>query len=272
MKQLLIFIFFTFTLLNANIVDEKVKNIIGEKEYKVHQNLIKLLFKNKNRYITSDNKLKYYNIFKQLRDNGLLNLRLDRPQKINLLFKLKNKPLKSYKLLKDTLHALGYRYFVTNSFEIKQDDYILWNISVKVEYMIDSVVLLKELQLKNCKILNIQRENLNNWFYEIDFQNSIVNEAIKIEKNEKVKFQKPLKEYFIKVDDAKSLQIISRNLNNWFPYIVFFDKNLEVLKIIKKNRIYKGYRTKIPKNTKYIKITDVYNLINIKRGLSIIVR
>ena len=74
------------------------------------------------------------------------------------------------------------------------------------------------------------------------------------------------------MEDGKSLQIISRNLNNWFPNIVFFDKDLRVLKMIKRDRIYKGLKTEIPDGTIYIKITDMYNLINIKRGLSIIVR
>ena len=76
----------------------------------------------------------------------------------------------------------------------------------------------------------------------------------------------------LKISKAKSLQVISRNLNNWFPHIVFFDKDLMVLTVIKKDRVFKGLRVKIPENTRYVKVTDTYNLINIKRGLSIIVR
>lgn len=271
MKKIVLLLI-TFSLyLNSSILDKKIENIIGQNDYKVHKKLIDLLFQNRSMY-QYDNNLKYYNIFKTLRDNGLLNLGFNKPQNISLEFKGLNKALKSYKILKDLLHVLGYRYFFTNHFEVENGKNVIWQIRLKAEYMLDPVVLLKELQEKNCKILNVENRGNNNWFYEIDFEKAILNEAYQIEKNEKVKFQKPLKDYFVMVENAKSLQIISRNLNNWFPDIVFFDENLNVLKTIEKNRIYKGYRTKVPKGTKYIKITDMYNLINIKRGLSIIVR
>ena len=95
---------------------------------------------------------------------------------------------------------------------------------------------------------------------------------IKIEKNERVKFHKPLQPYILSVDDVKSLEIRSHNLNNWFPSIVFFDKDLKILDVAKKDKIYRRYKIEVPKNTKYIKIADLYNLINIKRGLTITVR
>ena len=270
-RYFLIYLVFLSTILNGNILDEKIKNIIGEKEYKVHQNLIELLFRDKNKFIINK-KIKYYPFFKELRDNGLLNLRLDRPKDITIQFNSKNQNLKAYKILKDTLYAMGYRYFLTKSFIVKESLGFSWKIGLKAEYMLDPVILLKELQQKNCKILNIEKGEEHSWLYEIDFDRSVIDEAYKIDKNEKVKFQKPLQEYFLMVDDAKTLQIISRRLNNWFPNIVFFDKSLNVLKVIKKNRIYRGYKTKVPKGTKYIKITDMYNLINIKRGLSVIVK
>jgi predicted RNA-binding protein associated with RNAse of E/G family len=61
-------------------------------------------------------------------------------------------------------------------------------------------------------------------------------------------------------------------LNHWHPYIVFYDKHLNILKIIKKDNIFKTFNTNIPKGTNYIKITDLYMLLNIKRGLSVIIR
>jgi len=36
--------------------------------------------------------------------------------------------------------------------------------------------------------------------------------------------------------------------------------------------VYRGLKIQLPSDTRYIKITDMYNLINIKRGLSVIVR
>ena len=275
-RSFIVFCILNLTILNGgglnnNVLEDKIKNIIGQKDYGIHKNFINMLFKDKDKFIVND-KIKYFSLFKELKNNGLLNLRLDKPQDIVIEFFALNKSIKAYKVLNDTMQSLGYRYFFTKSLDKNETNQLVWKIALKAEYMMDPVVLLNELQQKNCKVLNIEKRPLNNWYYEIDFDAAVLDDAIKIDKNEKVKFQKPLQEYFIMVDEVSSLQVISRKLNRWFPYIVFYDKDLKVLKVIKKDRFYKGYKTKAPKETKYIKITDLYNLINIKRGLTVIVR
>lgn len=270
MYKVLFLLFFSFSVLYADILHEKVRNLIGGDQYGLHKNLITLLLKERYNY-ENNGEIRYYNLIKTLRENGLLNLRLNYPQEVNIEFSLLNKPLKGYKILKDTIENIGYRYYFTTSLE-KEAGSLLWKIKFKTEYMLNPQILLKELQQKNCKIANIENKGFNTWFYEIDFLNSKVVEAVKIEKDEKVIFQKPLKPYLIALDGISSLRVISRKLNNWFPYIVFFDKDLNVLKVIKKNRIYKGFTAAVPAGSKYAKVSDTFNLINIKRGLSIIAR
>ena len=269
-KYLFLTFIFCISTLNGSVLEEKIENLIGQKEYKLHQNLIGLLFKDKGRYLIDD-RINYYNLVKELKSNGLLKLRFNRPKDIVIEFKSLSKSLKAYKTLTDTMKSLGYRHFFTKSLD-KKDDVLTWKITFKTEYMLDPVVLLKELQLKNCKILQVENRSLNYWYYEIDFKDSILNTAIKIEKNERVKFHKPLKPYMLSVEDIINLEIRSHGLNNWFPNITFFDKDLTILDVIKRDRIYRKYKLEVPENTKYIKITDLYNLINIKRGLTIIVR
>lgn len=267
---IVVFIFFA-TLVQANVLEDKVKNIIGQKDYNTHKNLIKLILKDEQKFYVNG-KIRYYNLFKELQYNGLLNLRLDKPKEITIEFKILDKNIKSYKILNDTMQSLGYRYFFTKSMQYDEQNKLVWKIVFKAEYMLDPVVLLKELQQNNCKVLDVQKKQKDYWYYEIDFESSKISKATKIEKNEKVRFPKPLRAFFLKVEDGKQLQVISRTLNNWFPHIVFFDKDLKILGMIKKDRIYRGFKTKIPKGTKYLKITDLYNLVNIKRGLTIIVR
>ncbi|PIF03796.1 MAG: hypothetical protein CSA86_04640 [Arcobacter sp.] len=266
---LLSIVFTSFS--GASILKEKVKNIIGTNDYRIHNSLINLLFQDENKYIVNGN-IRYYKFFKTLQENGLLKLRLDKPSDIEIEFKSKNNNFKAYKILNDTMQVLGYRYFFTKSMKVPQQENLDWTIIYKAEYMLNHVMFLKELAKNRSKILNVTNNGSNKWTYEIDFKNAELTNAVKIDKNEKVKFQKPLRAYMLKVTETKSLQVISRKLNHWFPHIVFFDKNLKVLKVIKKNRIYKGLKVKTPNDTRYIKITDMYNLINIKRGLSIIVR
>ncbi|MGB3750078.1 MAG: hypothetical protein WA945_00760 [Arcobacteraceae bacterium] len=266
----LITVFFT-TLLSGSILKEKVENIIGQNDYKAHSGLINLLFKNESLYIIND-KIKYHKLFKTLQENGLLNLQLNRPSDIEIEFIGLNKHFKSYKILNDTMQVLGFRYFFTKSMNRNSEDHFVWNIVFKAEYMIDPVMLLNELQQANSVVTKVVNNGNNKWTYEIDFQNAELSNAIKIAKNERVSFQKPLSAYMLKVESAQNLQVISRSSNHWFPHIVFFDKDLKVLEVIKENKIQKGVRVDMPDDTRYIKITDLYNLINIKRGLSIIVR
>lgn len=267
-KLFLFFILISFS--SADILHDKIKNLIGQKQYDIHKNLINLLLKDRYNY-ESNGQIRYYNLVKILRENGLLDLKLSSPQEINLEFKVLNKPLKGYKFLKETIENMGYRYYFTSQIQ-KEEEGLVWKIRFKTEYMLNPQILLKELQQKNCKIANIENRGSNTWYYEIDFLNSKVNEAVKIDKDEKVAFQKPLKPYFITFDEVKSITVISRKLNNWFPHIVFFDEDLNILKTIRKDRVYKGFRASVPKGSKYVKISDNYNLINIKRGLSIIAR
>jgi len=257
--------------LNASILTEKVETIIGTNDYKIHKSLIELLFKDESQFISRGN-IRYLKFFKTLQENGLLNLHLDKPSDVKIEFISLNNHFKSYKILNDTMQVIGYRYFFTKAMKIDEEDKLIWDIELKAEYMIDPVVLLDELRKNNCQVNHVESIDFHQWSYEVDCQNARLSNAIEIEKNEKVKFQKPLRAYLLSVENGKSLQVISRNLNNWFPHIVFFNKDLQVLQVIKRDRMYKGLTIKIPNDTRYVKITDMYNLINIKRGLSIIVR
>jgi len=259
------------SILYGNIIEDKVKNIIGDKSYNVNSKLIHFLYKNEKKFLIN-NKIKYYKLFNSLKKNGLLNLKLKKPQDITITYQLNSNFMMGYYILNNIMHSLGYNYYITKEFN-KKSDILKWKIIFKAEYMMDSVFFLKELKRENCKILEIKNIALNNWVYKIDCKNISLREAIKIDTNEKVKFQKPLRPYFLKLkNNAEVLEVKSTKLNHWFPSIVFFDKDLNILKVIKKNRQYRMFNAKIPADSRYIKITDLNNLINIKRGLTIIVK
>ena len=78
-------ILFTVSL-NGSVLKDKVENIIGTNDYKVHNSLIDLLFKNDIKYMVNG-RINYYKLFKTLQENGLLNLRLNKPSNIEIEFK-----------------------------------------------------------------------------------------------------------------------------------------------------------------------------------------
>ena len=172
------------TVLSASVLTDKIENIIGTKDYKLHKSLIDLIFKDESKFISRGN-IRYLRFFKTLQENGLLNLHLNKPTEIEIEFISLNNHFKSYKILNDTMQVIGYRYFFTKSMKIDETENLTWDIALKAEYMIDPVVLLNELRKNNCQVSRVENLSLNKWSYEVDCQNARLSNAIKIEKNEK---------------------------------------------------------------------------------------
>lgn len=271
-------IIFSFSML-ANDVGEvptedllhsKIKNFIGESEYTKHINLIKYIFKNRDNYQYQES-LNYISLIKTLKENGLLQLNFEEPKEILVEFKISNNPVKSLKILKDTLKSLGYYYYFTQNSVFDGNSDLTWTIKLTTEAAIDPLVLSNELLKQDCRMIDISKDGTK-WIYNIDTAFANLKDAIYVSNNERVSFQKPLKDYMLRIDNASSLYVASRVLNKWFPNIVFYDKQLKILKVVNEDKVHRNIRLKIPVGTTYIKISDLYTLINIKRGLSVIIK
>lgn len=270
-KKIFFLTLLTLTLQASTVLDNKISNLIGEFEYIKHKNLINYIFKDKQSYFIGKN-IDYIKVIRKLQENGLLKITLDRPKDIYIKFNTNHDPIKSLKILKDTLKSLGFYYYFTKT--LKYDEQNLnWEIKLKTEAAIDPLILANELYKQNSRVADIKREGDNKWEYSIDTTFSTLNNSIQITANEKKYLRKPLKPYLIKLNDSVSrVTIISKILNNWFPKVVFYDKHLNILKLIKEDKVHGKLVLEVPQDTKYIKIDDLYTLINIKRGLSIITK
>jgi hypothetical protein len=269
MKKIVL-ILFLITSVFSETLEKGIQNIIGIKDYQIHQKLIQNSFKNKKLFI-NDTQLNYNKILEVLKLEGLLHLRLKDVSEIEIKFKFIGNKFKSLKNSKDILSSLGYTYITANEITDNDDGYNV-NIHYKSKYLLDSQMLSKELETINAKIININRISDLEWEYIIDYSNTDVYGAVGITTNEKIQLKKPLKPYLLKIENGKKLIVLSHQLNKWYPKISFFDKELNYINSIEKTRIYKGVKITIPPKTKYIQITDNYSLINIKRGVKVIVR
>lgn len=256
--------------LKADLLEDKIRVIIGEQEFTTHQNLINYIFKDRSNFQYGES-LNYISVLKKLNENGLMKLGFSEPKDILIEFQTNNNPLKSLKILKDTLKSLGYYYYFTKSTQFNGENSLIWNIKLKTEAAIDPLVLSNELLKKDCRMLNIHREG-DKWTYVIDTDFAVLKDAVYVTTNERVILKKPLKPYFIRIDDAKQVYIVSRVLNKWFPNVVFYDKHLNILNVVNKNKVYRNIKLAVPEDTRYIKISDLYTLINIKRGLSVVIK
>jgi len=271
MKKLILTLFIALSFLRADLLSDKIQDLVGSDNYLRHKKLIDVLFKDKQIFYINKT-LDLYQISNVLSNNGLLDLEFNKPQAMNIEFIINAHPRKSMKIINNALKSLGYYYYFTNTLsKISQND-LDWVIKMQSEHMIDPKNLCIELIKDDIKVLDITRNGLNQWTYKVDTKNAKISNAVFVDSGEKIMLQKPLNPYFLKIPGGSSLDIINANLNHWHPYVVFYNNNLQVLKTVKRNIVYKELELKIPKNTKYIKISDLYTLINIKRGLSVIIK
>lgn len=258
----------TFSVvLNANL-DLKIKNILGNSDYNTHRNLINYIFTNKSAYYDSDNKVNYVLLTSKLQENGLLKLNLNSTQYIDVEFTISDNPKKSLKILKDILKSLGHYYYFTQE-AISSNNSLRWSIKLKTAAAINPLSLSKELQSNGCRVSDITREGENKWYYTINSSNSSIEKSEDLISNNELSLKKSLRPYMIKVNGASKITIDSNNGNNWYPNVVFYDENLNIIEIFKEDSLHKNLKLDVPNDTKYIKIDDLYTLANIKRGINI---
>ena len=267
--KILLIIFIAFSL-NASELREKIQNSVGQINYQKHSNLIQNIFKNEALYY-NNHRVNFQKMHEKLSKNSLINLKYPQITDIKLIFETTNSSVQSIKMINDTLNTLGYSYYF-NDYLYKEDQTTVWGIRLKSEAMINPYEFIKELKRSNAIFKNVQKIDDTQWKYTIDFTYANIKEAISISRNEKVKLKKSVEPYMIKVKNANELHIKSSSSNTWYPYISFYDKNLNYISSIKNDILSKDTILGVPRFTKYILIGDSFTQKNIKRGLTVTVR
>ncbi len=249
-----------------DLLQEKIKALIGQNAYARHIKFIKIIFSNEENYYMNE-RVDVAKVIQTLKENGLLDLFFKKPQEMHLTFQSSGYPLFFVKIMSDTLQSMGYYRFITD--RVKQDESgFFWTIRLTSEYAIDPVLLKDALQRRGCDIVDIDRNSQINWSYHIDMKEAYLMLEELAPYQERV-LKKSLYEHWINVKSAKSLTIWSLKGNNWYPYVSIYDKELHLLKVYKRDRKTKKIKLELPEDTAYVKIADLYSLKNIKEGLRI---
>lgn len=266
MIKKVLFIFLIAISLKAELMN-KIENLIGSEDYELHKNLINHLFQNeKDFYI--NNKINYVLISEKLQHNGLLKLSLPIMDFIEINFQLNGNPKKSLNTLKEVLNSFGYYYYFPTNVQL-DENILKWSIRLKTAAAINPLQLSKQLYNRNCIVEDIKREGLYKWTYTIDTLDCEVYKYENLIANDNLELKKSLKAYFVKVNEIKALNINSNNGNRWYPKLTFYDKDLNVIEVLKEDSLHSNLRVEVPNNTNYIKIDDIYTLANLKRGINI---
>lgn len=269
-------LFFIYLLVSlysfSATLDEKIEDFVSPKTYKMHKNLIKVLFANQAEFYQSNGNVDIIKVAQTLKTNGLLDIFFDTPTDIEIEFKTGSNSFLFVKVVTDSLKAIGYNFIFTKS-AIKTKNEFIWKISLKAEYLIDPVLFSSELNKKGAFINDIVKKSPKNWIYEINAASGFIENAIKVSKNDTVELKKSVDDYFISIpDDVTSMIINSAIINNWHPNIVYFDDKLNILKVLRVEERQQRVVAEIPQGTKYVKINDAYTINNIKKGFEILIK
>lgn len=265
MKKLF-FILFLCISLNAN-VNQAVLGILGNSEYNTHKNLINHVFKNSNSFYTAGS-LDYTKISQQLSSNNLPKLNLGRVQDIDVTFQFNKTSKIALKNVSDILKVIGQQDFVTTS-QVVIGNQLKWSVKIKTAAAINPLRLSQELQSADCKILDIKKEGINKWSYYIDSSRASVYKAEDLINNKEVLLKRPTKPYIVKVNNTSLINIVSNAGNSWYPKIIFYDNEFNIIESVDKDTLHTSLKTVVPSGTKFIKIDDFYALTNIKNGLTV---
>lgn len=254
------------TLLGASPLIEKVRSLVGEERYAKHRSFIEIIFNDEDAFYRGE-RLDAVKVVETLKQNGLLQLFFESPQKLSLTFTTNGSALYFVKIMDDTLHGIGYYRYMTE-YSKRDATGFVWQITMQSEYATDPVVLRNELRKRGCEISDIERLSDTQWRYNIDMAAAHL-ETHEIAQGEVYLLKRSLQPHWIDVQHIKQLKLTSLGANVWHPHVSFFDNSLHLLKVYKRDRKTWQIRINIPQNAMYVKIGDMYDLKNIKDGLEV---
>jgi len=244
----------------------KIKSFLDADVYKQNSAFVNVIFDPESDFY-KNKRVDVVKVVETLKENGLLNLFFKAPKEIQLNFKTSGSPLFFVKLMSDTLRNIGYYRYVTTASNLNSSEFT-WSIKLTSEYATDPLVLQTELNKSGSNIIDIERTSASEWTYVVDMGGSFLN-LTELEKSQKVKLKRSLYAHWLNVSKIKKLKIVSSRRNNWYPYIAYYDSSLHLLKVIKEDERYSTLKLEIPKQAKYIKISDLYSLKNVKDELTL---
>ncbi len=249
---------------NDNNLTTKIKSFLDTEVYEQNKAFVDVVFDPESDFYQNE-RVDVVKVVETLKENGLLNLFFKTPREIQLNFKTSGSPLFFVKLMGDALRNIGYYRYVTTASNLNSSEFT-WSIKLTSEYATDPLVLQTELNKSGSNIIDIDRSSATEWTYVVDMGSSFLN-LVELENKQEIKLKRSLYAHWLNVSKIQKLKIVSSRRNNWYPYIAYYDSSLHLLKVIKEDERYSSMKLEIPKQAKYIKISDLYSLKNVKDEL-----
>jgi len=245
-------------------LENKIESLMDSSVYEKNKAYIKVLFSPETSFYKNE-RVDILKVIETLKENGLLDLHFKSPQELHVNFQTSGSPLFFVKILSNSLQDIGYYRYVTTSSNLDNAEFT-WSIALTSEYATDPLLLQKELLKKGCTIIDVTRVSSTEWTYVIDMSQGVLNiDALASGQN--ITLKRALYAHWLEVSNINSVTIKSDARNDWYPYVAFYDKSLHLLELVKKDAKEKAISFEVPKDAKYMKVSDLYSLKNIKDDL-----
>ncbi|MDU7693644.1 MAG: hypothetical protein E7K04_05325 [Helicobacter sp.] len=249
-----------------SFLERKIRNFLGESSFLLNKNFIKSIFKKEEDFY-NDGKIDNKKVLSSLKRNGLLNLRFDKPREVNITFNSKTNPIFLILSINSTLQTIGYSYFeIKNASQL--DGITRIEISLLSEYMIDPLVIIEELNKRGYIFEDINRPNQESFEYDLRLFDSRLPNARAINIGDSLNLRDVNGEYWLSIRENSKMSIRS-NSPKWHPKIVFFDKDLKIIDVLKREDVLSQISFLIPNGVRFLLISDLNNTSTLRNGIKI---
>nr|QGT50338.1 hypothetical protein Helico5904_0100 [uncultured Helicobacter sp.] len=270
MVRKLLMLLICASCLCADILDDKVRNLIGDQSYQVNVNFINRIFANKNLYYTNG-RLDMAKIVYALKTNGLFSSRFGQPSEVRLSFSARTSPILLTKIIDNILTAMGYSYFVVIKAE-HSNGLSTIEFSFNTEHSPDMGIIIDELSRRGFLCLDIQRINAQKWEYVLEVNEPRLPNTKFINKTNALRLREASGEYWLNVNSSGELYIQALDFPKWNPRVVLYDKNLNIVDLIANTSSTASLKVRIPNGVSFVMITDYDNSESLKNGISVQLR
>ncbi|MDA3966769.1 MULTISPECIES: hypothetical protein [Helicobacter] len=268
-KSLFLFFVIFSHIIFANEVNKAIVSFIGDDNYKINQKFIERIFANEHEFLYPNSKANLQKIAQTLKQNGLLNLSFNSPMELEVAFYVSHNPSAFIGSLYDILQSMGYYYFLVKQ-SVLEGDRFRFVLSMNTEYAIDPVLLQGKLRDYGYVVSDIERRSISQWIYNINATTFAMPKSIPLIPNVKSSEASLQGEYWYNINVGSKISLSANYGVLWYPEVVFYDKDLRILEIFTSQKQTRAIDIDIPKDTKFIKISDTYLPIIIKNGLSVV--
>ncbi len=250
-----------------SLLMDRVRSLLDEETFAAHRKLIDLLFEDQNSYMRSSS-VDMIKVATTLEENGLLDLALPSPRRIELTFEYGGEnPLFFMKLMTDTLRNMGLSFILTKEARLEKEGFV-WVVTFESKTVPDPVLLARRLQKNRAVVTDLERLDAARWRYRIEMENAVV-DAKPIRAGESLKIVRPIRPVWMEVGAVKRLVIRELPGSHWYADVVVYDKMLRILSMKQNETRTRYLDLRLPADAAYVKIGDRFTLENLRSGLKL---